>query len=187
VSESGCQLPPSSFLPFAFSCIWVSETGWQLPPGRNLAFRCRQLCEVGIVPTIFGNSVVRSRHAHRPGRTAVRGCRLIDTRKPGRPTCGLRTTCQSMRRHRAQNADDRGGVTCLCDTQLLGACLHSSALAALALGPSGACQRYQSSIHPHGPRRRAPGGVGPISAAWGGLSAWSAQPRFAYRGCGRVY
>ena len=33
------------------------------------------------------------------------------------------------------------------------------------------------SIHPHDP-----GGVGPTGAAWGGLSAWSAQPRFAYRG-----
>ena len=30
-----------------------------------------------------------------------------------------------MRRHGAKNADDRGGVTCLHDTQLLGACLHA--------------------------------------------------------------
>ncbi len=29
-----------------------------------------------------------------------------------------------MRRHGAKNADYRGGVTCLYDTQLLGACLH---------------------------------------------------------------
>jgi len=32
----------------------------------------------------------------------------------------------SMRRHGAKNADYRGGVTCLYDTQLLGACLHAS-------------------------------------------------------------
>ncbi len=32
----------------------------------------------------------------------------------------------SMRRHGAKNADHRGGVTCLYDTQLLGACLHAS-------------------------------------------------------------
>ncbi len=32
----------------------------------------------------------------------------------------------SMRRHGAKNADDRGGVTCLCHTQLLSACLHAS-------------------------------------------------------------
>src|SRR5271166_6115600 len=33
---------------------------------------------------------------------------------------------ESMRRHGAKNADYRGGVTCLYDTQLLGACLHAS-------------------------------------------------------------
>src|SRR5271157_1309890 len=33
----------------------------------------------------------------------------------------------SMRRHGAKNADYRGGVTCLYDTQLPGACLHASA------------------------------------------------------------
>ena len=31
-----------------------------------------------------------------------------------------------MRRHGAKSADERGGVTCLYDTQLLGACLHAS-------------------------------------------------------------
>ena len=61
-----------------------------------------------------------------------------------------------MRRHGAKNADYRGGVTCLYDTQLLGAaCTHPSPVAALALRPSGACQRYQSP-----PSHRAPGGVG---------------------------
>jgi hypothetical protein len=30
-----------------------------------------------------------------------------------------------MRRRGANNADDRGGVTCLHDTQLLGTCLHA--------------------------------------------------------------
>src|SRR5271157_1536541 len=37
-----------------------------------------------------------------------------------------RTLKDSMRRHGAKNADYRGGVTCLYDTQLLGACLHAS-------------------------------------------------------------
>src|SRR5271157_5213795 len=32
----------------------------------------------------------------------------------------------SMRRHGAKNADYRGGVTCLYDTQLLGDCLHAT-------------------------------------------------------------
>ncbi len=31
-----------------------------------------------------------------------------------------------MRRHGAKNADDRAGLTCLYDNQLLGACLHAS-------------------------------------------------------------
>ena len=33
----------------------------------------------------------------RPGRRAVRGCRLMDTRKPGRPACRLRTSCRAVR------------------------------------------------------------------------------------------
>src|SRR5271157_1752815 len=33
---------------------------------------------------------------------------------------------KTMRRQGAKNADYRGGVTCLDDTQLLGACLHAS-------------------------------------------------------------
>jgi len=37
---------------------------------------------------------LRSKPACRTRRTAVRGCRLIDTTKPGRPTCGLRRTCR---------------------------------------------------------------------------------------------
>ena len=81
---------------------------------------------------------------------------------------------KSMRRHGAKNADYRGGVTCLYDTQLLGdACMHPSAVAALALGPSGACQTYQSPPQPPGPRRG------------GRLSALSAQP-LSTGGCGRV-
>jgi hypothetical protein len=34
------------------------------------------------------------------------------------------------------------------------------------------------------PATGAPGGVGPTGAAWGGLSAWSAQP-LSTGGCGR--
>ena len=79
-----------------------------------------------------------------------------------------------MRRHGAKNADYRGGVTCLYDTQLLGAaCMHPSPVAALALRPSGACQTYQSPPQPPGPRRG------------GRLSALSAQP-LSTGGCGRV-
>ena len=37
---------------------------------------------------------MRSKPACRPRRTAVRGCMLIDPRKPDRPTCGSRTTCR---------------------------------------------------------------------------------------------
>ena len=52
----------------------------------------------------------------------------------------------------SKNADYRGGVTCLYDTQLLGAaCMHPSPVAALALRPSGACQTYQSPPQPPGP------------------------------------
>ncbi len=58
---------------------------------------------------------------------------------------------KSMRRHGAKNADYRGGVTCVYDTQLPGACLHPSPVAALALRPSGACQTYQSPPQPPGP------------------------------------
>src|SRR5208337_1592840 len=42
------------------------------------------------------------------------------------PTCGLQLLLRTMRRHGAKNADYRGGVTCLYDTQLLGACLHAT-------------------------------------------------------------
>src|SRR5271157_829675 len=54
------------------------------------------------------------------------------------------------------------------------ACMHPSPVAALALRPSGACQRYQSPSQPPGPRRG------------GRLSAWSAQP-FSSVGCGGAF
>src|SRR5208283_5372553 len=53
------------------------------------------------------------------------------------------------------------------------ACTHPSPVTALALGPSGACQTYQSPAQPPGPRRG------------GRLSALSAQP-LSTGGCGRV-
>ena len=59
---------------------------------------------VGIVRRVFGNTVMRSKPACRPHRTAVRGCVLIDTRKPGRLTCGLRTTCRSVGQERLAKA-----------------------------------------------------------------------------------
>src|SRR5208282_2788446 len=80
----------------------------------------------------------------------------------------------SMRRHGANNADYRGGVTCLYDTQLLGACLHAS--------ESGGRYRPEAvrgmpdvpiAPQPPGPRRG------------GRLSALSAQP-LSTGGCGRV-
>ena len=48
------------------------------------------------------------------------------------------------------------------------ACMHPSPLAALALGPSGACQTYQSPTQPPGPRSGPPEGwaaVGLVSPA----------------------
>ena len=49
-------------------------------------------------------------------------------------------------------ADYRGGVSSLYDTQLLAtACMYPSAVAAIALRPSRACQTYQSPPEPrHG-------------------------------------
>ena len=60
---------------------------------------------------------------------------------------------KTMRRHGAKNADYRGGVTCLYDTQLLGGSLHTSGCdgRSLALGPSGTCQTYQSPPSATGP------------------------------------
>src|SRR5271157_4079532 len=79
-----------------------------------------------------------------------------------------------MRRHGAKIADYRGGVTCLYDTQLLGACLHAY--------ESGGRSRPEAvrgmpdvpiAPQPPGPRRG------------GRLSALSAQP-LSTGGCGRV-
>src|SRR5271157_88758 len=52
-------------------------------------------------------------------------CRRTDGRL-GDAGSGKSPVCLTMRRHGAKNADYRGGVTCLYDTQLLGACLHAS-------------------------------------------------------------
>jgi hypothetical protein len=62
-----------------------------------------------------------------------------------------------MRRHGAKNADYRGGVTCLYDTQLLGACLHAT--------ESGGRSRPEAvrgmpDVRIAAPSYRAPGGVG---------------------------
>ena len=71
-------------------------------------------------------------------RTHVISCKLARARadalnlESGRVYTGVlvahwRTVRKkTMRRHEAKNADYRGGVTCLCDTQLLAACLHAS-------------------------------------------------------------
>ena len=56
------------------------------------------------------------------GRLNLRvGCRM----RP-KPLGTFPRAFLSMRRHGAKNADYRGGVTCLYDTQLLGTCLHAS-------------------------------------------------------------
>src|SRR5208337_872807 len=62
--------------------------------------------DVGIVRRVFGNTFLRSKPAcrRRPRRTAVCGRVLVDTRKPGRPTCGLRTTCRSVGEERLAQA-----------------------------------------------------------------------------------
>src|SRR5208337_2419581 len=52
-------------------------------------------------------------------------CRRTDGRL-GDAGSGKSPVCLTMRRHGAKNADYRGGVTCLYDTQLLGACLHAT-------------------------------------------------------------
>src|SRR5271165_4262600 len=82
---------------------------------------------------------------------------------------------QTMRRHGAKNADYRGGVTCLYDTQLPGACLHAS--------ECGGCYRPQAVRGmPEVPIAPQP----PDPRRGGRLSALSAQ-RFSSGGCGRVY
>ena len=62
-----------------------------------------------------------------------------------------------MRRHGAKNADYRGGVTCLYDTQLLGACLHASECGGRSR-PEAVRGMPDVPIAP--PSHRAPGGVG---------------------------
>ena len=79
-----------------------------------------------------------------------------------------------MRRHGAKNADYRGGVTCLYDTQLLGACLH-------AFESGGRSRPEAVRGMPDVPI--APPATGPRRG--GRLSALSAQP-LSTGGCGRV-
>jgi len=74
----------------------------------------------------------------------------------------------------AKNADYRGGVTCLYDTQLLGACLHAF--------ESGGRSRPEA-VRGMPDVTIAPPAPGPRRG--GRLSAWSAQP-LSTGGCGRV-
>ena len=79
-----------------------------------------------------------------------------------------------MRRHRAKNADYRGSVTCLYDTQLLGACLDASESGGRS-HPEAVRGMPDVPIAP--PATRPPEGRR--------LSALSAQP-LSTGGCGRV-
>jgi hypothetical protein len=63
-----------------------------------------------IEPCQFARSVISVNHWH-----------VVTHDQPGPNRAGKTT----MRRHGAKNADYRGGVTCLYDTQLLGTCLHA--------------------------------------------------------------
>jgi len=62
-----------------------------------------------------------------------------------------------MRRHGAKNADYRGGVTCLYDTQLPGACLHASESGGRSRAEA---VRGMADVPIVPPSHRAPGGVG---------------------------
>src|SRR5208337_2241487 len=90
--------------------------------------------------------------------------------QPGPNRAGKTT----MRRHGAKNADYRGGVTCLYDTQLLGDCLHAS--------ESGGRSRPEA-VRGMPDVPIAPPATGPPRG--GRLSALSAQP-LSTGGCGRV-
>jgi hypothetical protein len=81
----------------------------------------------------------------------------------------------TMRRHGAKNADYRGGVTCLYDTQLPGACLHAS--------EAGGRSRPEAVRGmPEVPI--APPATGPPEG-WAAVGFLSAQP-LSTGGCGRV-
>src|SRR5271166_489461 len=81
---------------------------------------------------------------------------------------------RNNRRHGAKNADYRGGVTCLYDTQLLGACLHASESGG-RYRPGAVRGMPDVPIAPPATRPRR----------GGRLSALSAQP-LSTGGCGRV-
>ena len=102
-------------------------------------------------------------------------CRRTDGRL-GDAGCGKSPVCLTMRRHGAKNADYRGGVTCLYDTHLLGACLHAS--------ESGGRSRPEARQGHARRTNRPPSHLGPPRRG-GRLSALSAQP-LSTGGCGRV-
>jgi len=142
------------------------------------------------------------RNANGPLRWIAGRCRLekrtqrvLDPRYvPGDALPG--TSNRFVNREPSLNADDRGGVTCLHDTQLLCACLHApesggrqehaprhSTLPAdpLLLAPSPSGEGWGEGRAP----LVAPAPWGPPGPRSGGrLSAWSSQPRFASGGFG---
>ncbi len=104
----------------------LSSTCW--PPCRSTTGGT-PTASTGRGPTIGCASGSRNM----PGEF-VAGLRCRTTRKWVAPSAPLAIWADlraesffvSMRRHGAKNAGYRGGVTCLYDTQLLGACLHAT-------------------------------------------------------------
>ena len=96
-----------------------SDSPWDKPERRpSHANRCQELRrealqeEYSSLPSVAGL------------RPKIR--RFIQRPHAGSHEADSSGKVQTMRRHGAKNADYRGGVTCLYDTQLLGTCLHAS-------------------------------------------------------------
>jgi len=93
------------------------------------------------------------------------------------------TSNRFVKREPSFNADDRGGVICLYDTQLLGTCLRAYIRVPCPLSPWG--RQGMPDVPISLPSHRVPGRVGPTRGAGGGLSAWSAR-RLPTEGYGGV-
>jgi hypothetical protein len=114
--------------------VALNHPGWEAVLDDHSARREATRLGIPCIGTV-GLGLVTGSESSRPSPTLCKPSekRLCTSRmgfsaspwiKPGSeaPRWGLET----MRRHGAKNADYRGGVTPLYDTQLLGACLHAS-------------------------------------------------------------